>query len=225
MNDEQLSRLIQQHATRHAASDALRAAVRTQIALQAARADQPAAAVVTRRWLWHWHWPQLLTGFAAGAALTLLLAFGVAPLLQPHDLASELVAAHVRALKLGPLVEVASSDRHNVKPWFQGKLDYAPSVFDLAADGYPLLGGRIERGSGQVIAALAYASRQHMLSVYVKPSDGTAPPQRRRVQGFQTLHWAEAGMQVWVVSDQDATEIDRFAAAWRRHALAATAAP
>lgn len=211
MNDEELSRLIQQQATRHRAGDTLRAAVRTQLALQAARS--PARPV--RRW------PALLAGFATGAVLTLALAWWLPPLLQQQQLPAELVAAHVRVLQRGPLVEVASSDRHTVKPWFQGKLDYAPPVPDLAADGFPLQGGRLERHAGAPVAALAYSGHQHAISVYVWPAGAPQLPTRRQERGFQILHWADAGMQVWVVSDQDAAEIERFGAAWRAQAAAA----
>jgi len=216
MNDEELSRLIQQGATRHTASEPLRAAVRTQIALQTARRPGPPVAAGPWR-----GWPALLGSFAAGAALSLALALALPPWLQRQQLPAELVAAHVRVLKTGPLIEVASSDRHTVKPWFQGKLDYAPPVPDLAADGFPLLGGRIERMAGAPVATLAYTAHQHMLSVYVWPDPATSPPQRGTQRGFMTLHWAEAGMQVWVVSDQDAAEIERFGRAWRAWAAAA----
>ena len=215
MNDEELSRLIQQQATRHKAGEPLRAAVRTQIALQSAR--HAGALLAPPRWR---GWPALLGGFAAGAALCLALVLGLPPLLQRQELPAELVAAHVRALKLGPLIEVASSDRHTVKPWFQGKLDYAPPVPDLSGEGFPLLGGRIERIAGAPAAALAYTAHQHVLSVYVWPAQDALPPQRETQRGFMTLHWADGGMQVWVVSDQDAAEIERFGRAWRAQAQA-----
>jgi len=216
MNDEELSRLIRSQATRHQASDRLRAAVRTQATLHTARGNsaRPAGLLLQR-------WRGALAGFATGAALTLALMLALPPLWQEHRLPDELVAAHVRALKLGPLVEVASSDRHNVKPWYQGRLDYAPSVPDLSAAGFPLLGGRVERATGTAVAALAYGARQHVLSVYTWPADGPQAPQREQRRGFQALHWAEGGMQVWVVSDQDAAEVERFAQAWRAQVAAA----
>jgi anti-sigma factor RsiW len=133
---------------------------------------------------------------------------------------AELVADHVRALKTGSLFEVASNDRHTVKPWFQGKLDYAPTVIDLEAEGFPLLGGRVEHVAGAPVAALAYASRRHILNVFVWPADREQPPQRSQRSGFNLLHWSDGAMQVWVVSDLDAVEIERFGQAWRSRTAA-----
>ena len=215
MNDDELSRLVRTQATRHAASDGLRAAVRTQLALQAARHD-----AAPRPWSMSQRWPGLVAAFAAGAALSLALVLGLPPLLPGSDRAAERVAAHVQALQRGPLIEVASSDRHTVKPWFQGRLDYAPPVPDLASEGFPLLGGRVDQLDGAPVATLVYGARQHMLSVTVWPARDPQAPQRAQHRGFQAMHWAEGGMQVWVVSDQDAAEIERFGHAWRAQAAA-----
>jgi anti-sigma factor RsiW len=100
-------------------------------------------------------------------------------------------------------------------PWFQGKLDYAPPVADLDADGFPLLGGRIEQQAGQPVAALAYASRLHTINVFVWPSKTEQTPQRLARSGFNLLHWSDGSMQVWVVSDLEAAEIERFGERWR----------
>jgi anti-sigma factor RsiW len=216
MNDEELSTLIRKNATRHKASKALRAGVRTQIALQTARTGQSAA-----RGTPHWRifgWRSALAGFAGGVALTMLAIIIVPRFVLQDALPAELVADHVRALKIGPLFEVASSDRHTVKPWFQGKLDYAPPVIDLEADGFPLLGGRIERVAGAPVAALAYTARKHIVNVFVWPLDKEQPPRHLQRSGFNLLHWSDGAMQIWVVSDVEAGELDRFAQAWRARA-------
>jgi anti-sigma factor RsiW len=220
MNDDDLSMLIRSHATRHAASERLRASVRTQIALQAARTEHDAQAkphakaAVQSRWS-RFGWRAMFGGFASGVALTLMLGVVVPRLLQNNALPTELIASHVRALKAGPLIEVASSDRHTVKPWFQGKLDYAPPVIDLETEGFPLLGGRVDTVRGKPTAALAYAARKHIMNVFILPSTRQSAPQVTQQDGFHVLHWNDGAMQVWVVSDIEASELQRFGQAWR----------
>jgi anti-sigma factor RsiW len=219
MDDEELSALIRSHAARHKANEPLRAKVRTQIALQmAARADKkisPPRRWLSFNWATNWGWGSGLSGFAGGVALTLAMVMIVPMLVVQNSLPAELVADHVRSLKTGQLFEVASGDRHTVKPWFQGKLDYAPPVVDLQLDGFPLLGGRIERIAGRPVAALAYASNLHIVNVFVWPIDGKAPPQQAQRSGFNLLHWNDGAMQIWAVSDLEAGELERFGQAWR----------
>jgi anti-sigma factor RsiW len=130
------------------------------------------------------------------------------------------VADHVRALQIGPLAEVVSTDRHTVKPWVQGRLDYAPPVFDLAAEGFPLMGGRIEHVRGNVVATLAYARERHVIDVFVWPSTAQQAPTRSLRKGFNVLHWADGSMQYWAVSDLERGEMERFARLWRERVAA-----
>ena len=214
MNDDELSALIRGRATRHKASERLRAGVRTQVALlTAARAGAAQPAPAKRAARFAWRGPA--TGFAFGIALTLALGWIVPHLNAPDALPAELVADHVRALKFGPLIEVASSDRHTVKPWFQGKLDYAPQVVDLEADGFALLGARARPVAGAPRAALAYALRRHILSVFVWPAERQQAPAVTQHNGFNLLHWSDGAMQVWVVSDVEVNDLERFGQAWR----------
>jgi anti-sigma factor RsiW len=217
-----LSTLIRRHATRHAAPEALRAGLRTQIALsEAGRADpRPAAGGAG------WRWPDLgWRSAAVGFALGLACAVWLPPLAQRlgpsgQPLAAEVLADHLRALQAGPLTEVASTDRHTVKPWFQGRLDYAPPVFDLGEQGFPLAGGRTGHLQGQRVAALAYRHKLHVIDVYVWPSSAQQAPQRSVRRGYNLVHWADGAMQVWAISDMDAGEIERFAGLWRERAAA-----
>jgi len=217
--DDELSALIRRHATRHRAGDELRAGIRTQVALaDAGRSERPKA----MRWRWGgFGWRSAAAGFAAG----LLAAWLVVPALRSVEIGSslpdELVADHVRALQVGPLTEVVSSDRHTVKPWFQGRLDYAPPVFDLADQGFPLSGGRVEHVRGRAVAALAYTHNRHVVDVFVWPGDAVSAPSRVQRKGFNVVRWSDGAMQVWVVSDADRAEIERFAQAWQRRAEAA----
>jgi anti-sigma factor RsiW len=192
--------------------------VRTQLALQAAREAKHAAP----RAPW-WQrlrpagWPTAAGGFAAGA-LCMALALPLAQSAwQSWGLQPQLVAHHVRALQTGALVDVASSDRHTVKPWFQGRIDYAPPVLDLADQGFALSGGRIEHLRGTPVATLAYLSDRHVIDLYVWPGDGaTAAPRAGGERGFNLLRWSDGAMQYAAVSDVELHRLQRFAALWRQ---------
>ena len=215
LDDRELSARIRQHATRHVAPDALRAAIRTQVALaEAGRHTTP-----RRRAAWReFGWRTATVGFALGLLCALFVVPPLQRLGEPVD--AELVAGHVRALRMGPLIEVASSDRHTVKPWFQGRVDYAPPVFDLGAEGFPLLGGRIEHLRGDAVVTLTYNSNRHVIDLFVLPSAERAAPARSVRRGFNVLHWADGSMQYWAVSDVERAELQRFAALWQQRAAA-----
>ena len=215
LNDKELSSLIRAHATRHNAPEALRAGIRTQVALADAGRSGPPTAVDTRRRPWlAFGWRAASIGFALGVAF----AVAVLPVVQRMEVSGpldvELVADHVRALHVGPLAEVASTDRHTVKPWFQGRLDYAPPVFDFAGDGFPLIGGRIESVRGGPVATLAYTRRLHVIEVFVWPSEERTAPVRTVRKGFNVLHWADGSMQYWAVSDLEKGEMEHFTQLW-----------
>ncbi|MCS6766347.1 MAG: hypothetical protein MO847_08040 [Candidatus Protistobacter heckmanni] len=109
------------------------------------------------------------------------------------------------------LADVLSSDRHTVKPWFAGKLDYAPPVTDLAAQGFPLVGGRLDYIGGRSIAALAYTRNRHVINLYVWPQkQDDVPPGQFSRQGYQMLHWERDGMGYWAVSELNAAELKQF---------------
>jgi anti-sigma factor RsiW len=221
MEDKDLSALIRQHATRHIAPDNLRAGIRTQVALEEARrAPVPPAQKVSPRPWFTFGWGTASASFALGM-LCMVLVIPLAQrvnLGQPVD--ADLVADHVRALQVGPIAEVVSTDRHTVKPWFQGRLDYAPPVFDLAGDGFPLMGGRIEHVRGDVVSTLAYTHNRHVVSVFIWPSAEQQAPVRTLRRGFNVVHWADGSMQYWAVSDMDRSEIETFTRLLQEHAAA-----
>jgi len=212
LDDPHLSSLIKRHATRHAAPDALRAGIRTQVALaEAGRSDTSAPPASKRRAWFALHWRTAAVSFAMGLACAAL----VLPLAQRFDLNpaldAELVADHVRALQVGPLIEVASTDRHTVKPWFLGKLDFSPPVADLTESGFPLVGGRLDYLDGRPVAALVYQRQQHTINLFISPADGaSAPIDSRTVRGFHVRHWSRDGMSFWAISDLNDRELTEF---------------
>jgi anti-sigma factor RsiW len=134
-------------------------------------------------------------------------------------IANAVLTGHIRSLQPGHLVDVPSSDRHTVKPWFQGKLDFAPPVPDLSELGWNLIGGRLDYLEGRPIAALVYQRRMHNINVFLWPNPGTADGsiKQKDAQGYQILHWNGADMTYWVVSDLNKAELEEFARALRGH--------
>lgn len=154
---------------------------------------------------------------ALAASALLVVAAGSWRLGAAHaaseSLASEVLASHVRSLMPGHLSDVVSTDQHTVKPWFDGKLDFSPPVYDYSGRGYPLLGGRLDYLNGRPVAALVYGRRQHLINVFLWPSDGPpsgGAPQIR--QGYRMLHWTTPEYTYWVASDLGAAELNYFAA-------------
>ena len=156
--------------------------------------------------------------FGVGAACAAGLAFLVLAPRSPN-LAEQIVSGHIRALQPGHLEDVASSDRHTVKPWFDGRIDFAPPVKDLAAERFPLArGGRLDYVGGRPVAALVYQRDKHVIDLFVWPAaERTArPPETAQRQGYNIVHWSEDGMALWAVSDLEAGQLREFAEDWRR---------
>jgi anti-sigma factor RsiW len=125
----------------------------------------------------------------------------------------EVVSSHIRSLMASHLTDVASTDQHTVKPWFNGKLDFSPPVSDLSASGYPLIGGRLDYLRGRQVAALVYQHRKHLINVFAWPDEGAAdsgtPP--RTQQGYHVIRETHGGMTYWIVSDLNPEELSAFA--------------
>jgi anti-sigma factor RsiW len=152
-------------------------------------------------------------GPLAAAALVVLFALPAVRGL-PTDLTAEVVAAHLRSLQADHLTDIASSDRHTVKPWFEGKVPFSLPVRDFREQGFGLEGGRLDFLDGQPVAALVYRARQHAINVFAWPGGGAhdVPPRRETRYGIHSLHWVSDGMAWWVVSDVGDEELEHLAA-------------
>jgi len=154
--------------------------------------------------------------FGLGAACAAVLAFLLITPAMPPGLTEQIIAGHVRALQPGHLQDVASEDHHTVRPWFDGKLDFAPPVKDLAAAHFPLTGGRLDYLDGRPVAALVYQRDKHVINLFVRPDNGDMPPLTVESQGYTIVHWSEGDMTFWAISDLELAQLSEFAAAWRR---------
>jgi anti-sigma factor RsiW len=155
---------------------------------------------------------------AAAAALVLATA-GLWPRRGADPLAREVASAHVRSLLEGHRTDVESSDRHTVKPWFTGRLEYAPLVPDLAGAGFPLVGGRLDYLDGRPVAALVYERRRHVINLFVWPAPDASDsgPDLLAWQGYSLYNWHRGGMTWWAVSDLNAEELRGFVDEVRDH--------
>lgn len=228
-------------ATVHALRQGLRApalyakapadlAARVRLAVQAEAGMRPAPPSPTRvRSSAGSPWQRLLgwlvtpsrgLGLGLGAGALAAVALGVGVLVGRPDTvaltAHDITASHVRALLGARETDVLSSDRHTVKPWFNGRIDYAPPVTDLAARGFPLIGGRLDYIDGRPVAVLVYRSAQHPVDLYVRPeAGGDTEPALRNERGYQLMHWRSGGMGYWAITDASADVVQAFERAVR----------
>jgi len=161
----------------------------------------------------------VMKGFAMGSAVSAIAATGLFAILL-HDgddqrIMSEVVSAHLRSLQAGHLTDVVSTDQHTVKPWFNGKLDVSPPVIDLTAQGFALIGGRLDYVDARAIGAIVYRRRAHVINLFVLPAEppswratwalGRPPP-----TSYSVVHWTRGGLDFWAVSDVEKPELEQF---------------
>src|SRR5262245_5007513 len=156
---------------------------------------------------------------AAAAMLAAVVASGSTWLTlrpqPPNTTAEMVVASHLRALMAPQPIDVSSSDRHTVKPWFSGRVPQAPRVVDLTNVGFPLVGGRIDVIDRIPVPTLVYRHRQHLISLVAIPAAAANMPERQTIAGYNVIEWSDNGIRYWAVSDLSAADLDSFAKAFR----------
>ena len=158
----------------------------------------------------------VLKGFAMGSALSAAVAASLVIAIvrtdQDQRVLGDVLSAHLRSLQGDHLTDVQTSDQHTVKPWFNGKVDVAPPVVDLTAQGFRLIGGRLDYVDGRAVASIVYRRRTHVINLFI--AQGATSERHgaklEKVQGFNIRRWSGQGLDFWAVSDIDADELQEF---------------
>lgn len=208
-DDDKLSQLVREALPPMRAPDSLRAWA----AEQARSATPEPRRAGTPRWR--------RTLYAAGLIVAATLGFAARDaLLHRPDahtdaIAAQLVDEHVQSLMANHLMDVVSTDQHTVKPWFAGRVDFAPRVIALDSVGFPLIGGRVAYVDGHQAAAVVYGRRKHFINLFEWREAGRdAAPSAHAVSGYSLLDWREDGVRYWAVSDAAPAELRAFQAAF-----------
>jgi anti-sigma factor RsiW len=184
--------------------------LKVQAALRQTPRRQSARRLAVPRWL----------ALAACIAMVILGGWALAIVLAPSArqdrelVVRELVAAHIRSLMIdNHQVDVESTDRHTVKPWFKGKIDFAPTVQDFSQQGFPLIGGRLDYVDNRAVAVLVYKRREHPINLYIWPAGASSDAGENTIQrqGYNLVHWTQGGMNYWAISDMDLRGLQDFA--------------
>ena len=207
-NVQNLQKAVKQDALFFTAPPELRRRVKAELLAQVENQRE--------RKFWNWNWLTASATATSAVCFVLLLAVTLARPSAQERLTHELVSSHVRSLMANHALDIASSDQHTVKPWFDGKLDFAPPVKDLAAQEFPLLGGRLDYLGGHPVAALVFQRHKHVINLFIWPTKDpdTKPATLAPMQGYNLIHWSETAMTFWAVSDVNANELLEFSKAW-----------
>lgn len=163
-----------------------------------------------------WLRPQLARQVALVASVAVVAAFAGwhagRTSTDTNQADRDVVSAHVRALLADGPTHIASADTHTVKPWFSGRLDFSPVVKDLASEGFPLVGGRLDYLAGRRVAAVVYKRRQHTINLFMWPAVGLdrGPARTLTLNGYNAVTWSASGMTFWAVSDLNAGELSQL---------------
>jgi anti-sigma factor RsiW len=162
-----------------------------------------------------WRWLAIAASVLLVASLTWNIALFRSRVDPQQVLAANVLSAHVRSLAGTHLLDVPSTDQHTVKPWFNGKLDFAPAVKEVS--GFPLLGGRLEYFDGHPAAALIYGRRNHTINLFTWPSSVSTAETAETRNGYHLLSWSANNMTFWAVSDLNEAELHQFVALYRQN--------
>lgn len=175
------------------------------------RANLPKALSARASQFQAWRWVAIAASLLFAALLGRELLTVVRGQSEGSALASAAVDAHLRSLQPGHLTDVESTDQHTVKPWFYGRIDFAPSVRDFGGDGFPLLGGRLDVLTGKTVAVIVYGRRKHLINVFVmKPQTSQVPPESGERQGYRWLSWQKSGLQYLAVADTGTIDLQQL---------------
>jgi anti-sigma factor RsiW len=203
-----LQRLVHGHLQREAPPSGLRRRIEAAVGAQF-----PRARFAHTQFSWRALAASIVvTAFVASSSTSMLLAPSRSNLVRDG-----IVDAHLRALMASHPIDVASSDQHTVKPWFNGRIPQAPRVVDLAKEDFPLVGGRIDVIAQNPVPSLVYAHRKHLISLTAVPDSGHAnsQPVLSVVNGYNMYRWTEDGIAYWAVSDVAPADLDKFAELFR----------
>jgi anti-sigma factor RsiW len=133
---------------------------------------------------------------------------------EGHEMAEEVVASHIRSLMASHLIDIASTDQHTVKPWFDGKVDVAPTVADYTEQGFSLIGGRLDYLDRRPVAALVYRHRAHLINMFACPvaagEEHETKPESLTIHGYNVLYWTAGDVTYWAVSDVNQADLMTF---------------
>jgi len=171
-------------------------------------------------------WARLIAAGLVVAVLSGGASFAVARRnASPPSIGQQVLSSHIRSLMPGHLTDVESNDSHNVKPWFNGRVDLSPAVPRLDSAGFPLVGGRLDYVGGRPVTAVVYMRRQHVINVFSWPT-GDRGPQTRSLsteKGYHLVRWSDGGVEFWAASDLSVPELEQFVALFSRSGSAPTA--
>jgi anti-sigma factor RsiW len=203
-NAQTLKKTLKQDALFFTAPTELRRAIKAELRSQA-ETKSPWS-------FWKWNWLTTATTSVATACLALLLTLSLSRPSAQQRLMQEIVSSNIRSLMANHMLDVVSTDQHTVKPWFNGKLDFSPPVKDLAAQEFPLIGGRLDYIGGRSVAALVFQRHKHVINLFIWPvrEKDSKPISFTPLQGYNVIHWSEANMTFWAVSDLNEKELMEF---------------
>ena len=155
-----------------------------------------------------WSW----LAVAAAIVLTAIVTLNLRPHGTDQFLATQLIASHARSLMANHLSDVLSSDQHTVKPWLDQKLDFGTPAIDLSAEGFPMVGGRLDYLNNRAVVALVYQRRKHFINLFIWPAgtEAESAPSNISRQGYQLVHWTDQDFTYWAVSDVNVGDLQEF---------------